>query len=178
MKLPWMAGMMGIVFTLSVTLHLTQISAEPAAHVTKVRVGTYDSRCIAIAYVRTEAFADRIATLRDQLKQAEARGDTKAVERFRKAGERRQWMVHRQGFGHAWVGEYLADHHAALAEIAKNKQLSMIVWSPDYLDPAVFEFVDVTDDVAALFHPDENTQRTMREIRKHPPAKTTDDFDD
>ncbi|MFT3787051.1 MAG: hypothetical protein QM770_12940 [Tepidisphaeraceae bacterium] len=151
--------------------------APTTAQSDKIRIGTYDNRAVALAYARKDGMG-KIKALFDRAKQAEKAGDTKLLERLRQAGDRRQWMSHRQVFGRESVREYLVDHQRDLEGVAKVAGVTMIVWEPDYFDKNVYEIVDVTDAVVDIFQPDDNTKKTIAELLRHEPADIGDDFSD
>lgn len=48
----------------------------------KVRIGTFDSRLVATAYVRSQSFQRRLAKMQADLKGAKAAGDEKRVKQL------------------------------------------------------------------------------------------------
>jgi hypothetical protein len=60
--------------------------ATPSSDRSKLLVGTFDSRLIATAYVRSEAFKQRVAKMQAELKEAKASGEEKLVKQLEAKG--------------------------------------------------------------------------------------------
>lgn len=144
----------------------------------KVRVGIYDSRAVAIAYHHTDAAAAMRKALQTDLEDARRAGDAKKVERLEHAFDRMQWLSHRQGFGRTSVDDAMASVKDKLIEVARTANVSAIVCNPDYLDPTAVERVDLTNEVVALFEPDEKTLKTVSAMRSVAPMEIGFDFED
>lgn len=136
-----------------------------------VRVGTYDSRAVAVAYYRSATFGKQLKEMRAQRDRAQAAGDTRAVEQWEAKGRALQEQVHRQGFGTAPIDNILPEIKAELAALAKAHNLDAIVsqWSLAYERPGA-PWVDVTDELVKCFKPDEATLEVVRKLRQQPPA--------
>ena len=144
---------------------------DPAATPGKptVVVGTFDSRAIATAYVRSDEFSSYLAAQRKDV--------TKVIERAKETGDRQlaaaldalgpamQKRIHQQGFGTAAVDDIIARIGDRLPRIAEKAGVDVIVskWALSFHRPAA-EFVDVTDLLVAEFHADEQTLKTIREL--------------
>jgi hypothetical protein len=168
---------------LGTTIALTGMSvmrAEPAAgdtadQATKpVRVGTFDSRAVALAYYRkfykSPEFTARMKKLRADHDQAKAAGDEEKAKRLEAEGRGEQARSHSQVFGSAPIDDIVAKIKDRLPEIAKQAKVDVIVskWSLTYHSPDA-QFVDVTEPMVKLFQPDESTLKILREIPKHQP---------
>ena len=112
----------------------------------KLRVGTFDSRAIAIAYTRTEDFNQALNKLMEEHKKAKADGDEKKAKELEAKGQAQQQLFHMQGFSTASVSEYLELVKDKIPAIAKEAGVDVIVskWDIVYQSPDA-EFVDVTD---------------------------------
>lgn len=137
----------------------------------KVRVGTFDSRAVAIAYVRSEAFDRHLKGLRAEYEKAKAAGDEKRVKELEAEGPAGQELVHKQGFGTWPVDNILAKIKGKIPKIAKQADVDVIVskWNVVYQRPGV-EFVDVTDLMVQPFDPDESTLQAIKELLKRAPV--------
>jgi hypothetical protein len=144
----------------------TQDGPTPGA---TVRIGTYDSRAVATAYVRSSGFAQRIKALQEQRAAAVKSGDAKAVERLENQGKLMQVRIHLQGFSDAPIDDVLHAVRDQLSEVARRNSVMAIVHAADYHDPQV-ELVDVTDDLVNLFNPDRETLKMVNQLRKTKPA--------
>jgi hypothetical protein len=75
--------------------------------------------------------------------------------------------LHMQGFSNAPVTDCLDAVRDQLPGVARAKGLAAIVSRTDYRDPAA-DVVDITDDIVALFKPDDATLRLIADIRDKP----------
>lgn len=149
-------GLSAIALALGQSQHAT--SAEPEA----VRIGTYDNRAVAIAYVRSgHGPMDAQMT---EYQAAKAGGDKARVKELEAWGEMHQRLLHFQGFGKYPVDDMLAEVPEGLARIAAANDLDAIVWLPSYTGEGV-EIVDVTEDLVRLFSDDEQVLKMARQIQ-------------
>jgi hypothetical protein len=144
-------------------------AAQEPAKAATLRIGTYDSRAVAIAYARSEQFEQKIGDLQRQRSEAEKAGEKKRVAELESQGEAMQIRLHLQGFSTAPIEDVLETVRGGLADLAKRKNIAAIARAVDYHDASA-ELVDVTDDLVALFNPDEQTLKTVRDLRKQKPA--------
>jgi hypothetical protein len=142
-------------------------TATPATD--RIRIGTYDSRAVAIAYGRSKAFLTRVNELREQHKRATDAADQKAADRLAQEAQALQLRIHLQGFSNAPVDDILAKVSDRLPELAQRRGVAAVVSSADYRDDARVEVVDVTDDLTALFEPDEQTQKVIADLKRQAP---------
>jgi hypothetical protein len=153
--------------------------AEPAAKeadqtAKPLRVGTFDSRAVALAFYRkfyrSPEFVAHMKKLKEEHDKAKAAGDQKGAKRLEAEGRGEQEQSHSQVFGSAPVDEIVAKIKDRLPEIAKQAGVDLVVskWSITYRSSGA-ELVDVTEAMAKLFQPDEQTLKLIRELPKHPP---------
>jgi hypothetical protein len=165
-------------------LGMSATGAEPPAKdagqiVKPLRVGTFDSRAVALAYyrkhLRSAEFVASMKKLREDRDKAKAAGENEKARKLEAQGRAGQAQVHSQVFGSAPVDEILAKIKDQLPEIAKRAGVDLIVskWSVAYRSPTA-EFVDVTEPMAKLFQPDEATWKIIRETSKHAPLSAED----
>ena len=135
----------------------------------KVVVGTFDSRAVAVAYVRSDAFSDSLrmkrAEVEQDLERARAAGDDERVAELEALGPAMQKRIYDQGFGSAPVDEIIERIADELPRIAAEAGVDVIVskWVLAYSGPKA-RFVDVTDRLAAEFDPDEETLKVIEEL--------------
>lgn len=160
----------------SLLLVLTLVTAawteeSPAkAEGASLRIGTFDSRAIAIVYYQSEEGQTVIKDIKAKYREAEAASDEQRMEELETHGITQQDRMHRMGFGNASVSgilDNIADSFPALAEQA---QVDLIVskWDVVYSNPAV-EIVDVTEMLIELFHPDKDCSEMLTGLAEHPP---------
>ena len=137
----------------------------------KVRVGTFDSRALAMAYYRSEAFNRQMNDLRAEHEKAKAAGDEKRVKELDAEGPALQELIHKQGFSTWPVDNILERIKGKIPEIATQADVEVIVskWDIVYQRSGV-EFVDVTDLMVRPFDPDEGTLTIIKNIQKQDPV--------
>ncbi len=142
--------------------------AEATTHPVR-RVGYYESRAIAVAFARSRFNTQFPATLAEY-NQAKAAGDQKRIAELKDVFHAMQDRLHRQAFGQEPVDDLLASIQDQLPAIRAKAGVEEIVQGPAPAEPGV-EAVDVTDLLVAEFEPGEDTLKTIRELRKHPPLR-------
>lgn len=134
----------------------------------RMRIGTYDSRAIAVAYARSDMFGGIIGPMHRQRKDAEAAGDQKLMNELDAKGAAMQARLHLQTFSTAPVDEILDQVRDRLAAVAKQKNVVVITRRADYHE-ALIEAIDITDDLVSLFEPDEKTLKVIADVRRQEP---------
>jgi hypothetical protein len=133
-----------------------------------LRVGTYDSRAIAVAYARSEHLKAVHANLLQRRADAEAAGDEALKKEIEAMGGSLQLRLRLQGFSTAPVDDLLDAVRDRLPEVARGAGVAVIMRSVDFHEAAV-EIVDVTDALVALFEPDAAVLSIVAELRSQPP---------
>jgi hypothetical protein len=146
-----------------------------------LRVGTYDSRAVAIAYGNSEDFQKSIAPIHADYEKAKAAKDEKRMREIDAAVKLQQRRMHEQGFSTGSVAPLMDTVKNALPDIAKKANVQIIAskWELNYQSADV-ETVDVTDEVVALFHPNAKVLGWIKSSRGQKPVpieKITDDMD-
>ena len=127
----------------------------------KIRIGVYDNRPVAIACAR--AGMGPVKQMKQKMAEYEAAkkaGDTAKMKMLEAWGESQQRLLHFQGFGHVPVGDLLAPVRPQLAQLLREKHLAAIAMECDVTAPNV-ETVDVTAAIVELFHPDAKTREAV-----------------
>jgi len=159
------------VLVLSSAAYLARGQAPaPVADAAKVRVGTYDPRAVAVAFVASEFNPVRAKMKEHQ--EAKAAGDGARVAELEAWGKTYQRQLHFQGFGRAPVGDLLAPVREGVAGVAQAEGLAAIAMECDFVADGV-EKVDVTDKLVALYSPTEKTLENVRSIRAVEPIALT-----
>ncbi|MFN0058461.1 MAG: hypothetical protein ACKVX7_08390 [Planctomycetota bacterium] len=174
------SGVLGLVLVLGVGVAVAIASAPESRGGREgatldpppIRLGTYESRAIAVAYVHSR-FNTIVEKLTAELKAAEAAGDQTRAAEIRKQGERRQRQLHRQGFSNAPVDDLMVHIKDKLPAVCAAAKVQAIVAGVGYAGPEV-EVVDVTDQLVKEFAPTERTLKMIAELRRQPVV----DFDD
>jgi hypothetical protein len=159
-----------VVISAVVLCLMTGAAASAQAPTSKLRIGVYDSRAVAIAYANSTEFQEMVKAARADYQKAQAAKDEKRMKEIDNRMNLQQRWLHEQGFSTASVAGIVAKVKGALPGVAKKAGVQAIVskWELTYQDPGV-ALVDVTEDLAVLFHARENGQE-WRKILKHPPV--------
>ena len=136
-----------------------------------LRIGTFDSRAIAIAYYNSEAHSDYIKNLKAERDKAKEAGDEERVKELNEEGEASQELAHKQGFSTYPVDNILETIKEKIPDIAKKANVDVIVskWDIVYQRPGV-EFIDVTAELVKIINPDEKMLKLLEEIKKQDPV--------
>jgi hypothetical protein len=137
---------------------------------TKVRVGTFDSRAIAIAYARSALAAPIMKDWKDKYEKAKAEKNEEIIKECEAWGTTHQQLLHLQGFSIGSVAEILEKVKDNLPKAAQEAGVDIIVskWEVVHKNPSI-EIVDVTSHLVKLFNPDEQTLKIIEELSKQPP---------
>lgn len=150
-----------------VLLGFVALSSGPSTQTTgsesdaAVRIGVYDNRAIAIAFAQSRF--NSIGDLVEARAKAAEAGDDARLAELEAKGASLQRRLHFQGFGRYPVDDLLAHVEDELPAVAERLDLDAIVWLSDYHGEHV-EIVDVTDELAALFKPEERALKWIEQI--------------
>ena len=135
-------------------------SPQPA----KLRVGTFDSRAVAMAYYRSSDHMEYIQGLKAEYAQAKEDGDEKRMEELEALGEGSQHVAHKQGFGSWPVHDILVRIRDEIPGIAEKAGVDIIIskWELVHMREGC-EFVDVTVLMAEPFDPSPETWKLIKE---------------
>jgi hypothetical protein len=141
------------------------------------RIGIYDSRCIATAYIGSDIYKQSAEALEKKemmadYRKAKAEGDKKRVKEIKKLGKSQQGLMHEQGFGTAPVDNILEQVSDQLPEIMEESGVGMLVskWDNKTLKKyKSSEQIDVTMLLVNIFNPDEKTKKYVFEIQQKRP---------
>jgi hypothetical protein len=155
--------------------------ASAQAQTNQMRIGVYDSRAIAIAYGNSAEFQQSMKSVRADYEKAKADKDDKKMKEIDARMRLKQRRAHEQGFSTGSVAGCMAKIKDALPGVAKKAGVQAVVskWELNYQAPGV-EVVDVTEELTALFHPNEKVQGWLKDVKNHAPVpleEITDDMD-
>jgi hypothetical protein len=137
-----------------------------------VKVGTFDSRCVAFAYGRTKgegSFFAQVQQLKRDYAAAERAGDAEKMAALQEQGESLQHEMHLKVFCAAPIDDILALVQDEIPQAAAAAGVDLIVGEVLYQGPAV-EIVDVTEEMAKLFTTDPEVIGALAEIQAAPVA--------
>jgi len=148
---------------------------------TKLQIGVFDSRAVAIAYYNSKFSNTQqiFGTLGTRMKEAKEKDDTITIASIEREAMLRQAMMHQQGFGNGSVNNITETIKDKMAELAKTENLSAIVskWEMVF-SGADIELVDVTVKVVDFFEPNEKMKETTKEVLQSEPIKDAYLIDD
>jgi hypothetical protein len=135
------------------------------------RVGTYDSRAVAIAYARSETFDCWLKGIATESEKAKAAEDTTRLKELEAEVLAQHELAHKQVFSVYPVGDILEQIKDKIPHIADQAGVDIIVskWEIVYRRPGI-EFIDVTDLLVEPFGPDEDALKLIDDIRKMDPV--------
>jgi hypothetical protein len=131
----------------------------------RVRVGTYDTRAVAVAFAPSR-FNPVGEKMREYEKAKQAK-DSELMHELEAWGESQQQRLHYQGFCRVPVDDLLAPLKEQLVAVAQKHDLDLITAFNDYKTERV-ELVDITDDLVRLYEPSEKTLATIKDLLSHP----------
>jgi hypothetical protein len=135
----------------------------------KTRLGVFNTRVVALAYGRSEEHNAEVKAKMAEHRRAKEAGDKERMAELERRGRESQERMHRQVFGDAPIPDILEKMADKLPEVARSAGVDAIVTGVHHAGPGV-RVVDVTEQMAAVWNPDEKTRELMRELPKHPPV--------
>lgn len=140
----------------------------PLAAQQPLRIGTYDTRAIAVAYAHSSYLQTPLRAKKQELEAAKAAGDTARMKELEEWGQAHQRQLHRQGFSRVPVTDLLAHVKDRLPEAAARAGVQAIAADCDYLAPGVVT-VDITDELVRLFDPSPRVLSIVKDMKGKPP---------
>lgn len=136
-----------------------------------IRVGTFDSRAVAIAYYQSAGQRQYRQGLTERYEAAEDAGDQWLIMQMDDLFPAIQHRMHQQGFSTGSVREIMETVSESLPEVARQAEVSAIVsqWEIPYSSEAV-EQVDLTAQIVALIDPSERALNMVEELKRNPPV--------
>jgi Skp family chaperone for outer membrane proteins len=133
----------------------------------QIRVGTYDSRLVALAFYRADnmkRISDFMDNLNLELQKAQEAKDDKKLKDLEARGPAFQNLMHQQVFGNLSIPNVIETIKDRLPAIAKKTGVSLVVskWEIQYADPEI-ETVDLTFQLVDIFNLDDTTRKMIEE---------------
>jgi Skp family chaperone for outer membrane proteins len=138
--------------------------------ISKLRIGTFDSRCVAVAYGRSADFMKEIDVLRNDVAKAKEDGNEELAKELEQQGPTKQVLMHQQVFSNGSINNILEKIKDKLPTLAKDNNVKMILskWEIPFADDS-FEYVDITDQLVKFFNPDDATKKIIDNIKAMEP---------
>ncbi len=156
----------------ALTLNAASLGTAQESPQQAARIGTFDSRAVALAYYRSPEGLERMKPEWDQkLRDAEAAGDSARVEEIKLFMPSFQHLLHQQVFSTGSICNVLREIEEDLPAIAAEAGVSVIVsqWELAYSD-ADLPLIDVTPQIVALFDVDEQLAGQLAEMKDVEPV--------
>ena len=146
--------------------------AQDGAPKIRERIGVYDSRSIAIAFVRSPAHERELQQLITEHRKAKEAGELDKVAELEAEGKAQQKKAHQQAFSTEPVDDLLLHITNALPEIQKAAGVTVLIskWDEAGLRKhAGAEKVDVTLQLVDAFQPNARQRKSAIEIQARKP---------
>ncbi len=139
------------------------------------KIGTFDSRAIAIAYANSAEGSQFINGLRAEMAKARESRNDSLVRAVSEKGRVHQVLMHLQGFSVGSVSEILKKHAPEMKEVARAAGVEALVskFELAYLGNGI-DTVDVTLPMVKLFDPSERALVWVADLAHQPPLPMFD----
>jgi len=136
----------------------------------KFRIGTFDSRCVALAYGRSTEFMQLRDSIETLYSKAKADSNKEKIDEIEQYKPTMQVLLHQQVFSNGSIVNIVEKITGKISSIAKENKLNMILskWEITFTDGSI-ELIDITDQLTALFNPDEATNKIIKDIKAMEP---------
>ena len=137
----------------------------------KIHIGIFDSRCVALAYGRSADFMKLRDSIETVYSKAKADSNKEIIEEIEQFKPTMQVILHQQVFSSGSIINILEKVKDKFPAIAKKNNLKMILskWEMMFADESI-DFIDITDQLVALFNPDEATSKIIDNIKSMEPV--------
>jgi hypothetical protein len=137
---------------------------------TTVRIGTYDSRAVALAYYNSVEQRQVSQNMQAEYQKAKAAGDEAKIKELEAAGPARQELMHQQVFSSGTISNIMVTLRGNIPAIARDARVVLMAskWDVTYRDSSI-EYVDVTMQLVKLFNPEEKVLQWIEEMKSQPP---------
>ena len=159
-----------IVLSCAILVSVTAFAGNPAQTKPTIKIGTFDSRVVALAYFRSEEYRLSMTELHKKHQQAKAENNDSLIKVLEKEGPWMQIRMHQQVFSNAGASSIMSKIADAIPDIAREAGVVLIVskWEMPYVDSSV-EIIDVTLPIAKLFKPNEQTLKIIEQMKSQEP---------
>ncbi len=153
------------------------VCAEDVEARTIEKIGSYDSRSVAIAFMGSEVYKKTrgklLTTKMAEHKKAKEEGDKQKIKELEAWGKAQQQLLHKQGFGTEAVTDILAHISDQLPGIKKKAKVDLLISKWDTKALASHEgvpTVDITLRLIEAFKPTEKQKKSALEIQEKEPV--------
>lgn len=166
----WLPALIACALAVAAPSHAETAPAGPGAQGDCLRVGVFDSRAVAIVFLRSPAGREPMFELKRRHAEAKEAGNDSLMADLEAQGLAMQDRWHRMGFGTASVRWILRRIEDRLPELAREAGVDLIVsrWNVVFQEPDV-QLVDVTAVLVDALDTDEDIPTLLSELAKNPP---------
>ena len=164
-------GNLSIIIIITIILFLASDIALSQQQSSKIRIGTFDSRCVALAYGRSPDFMKEMDSVKIALAKAKEEDNKERIEELEQLGPTKQVLMHQQVFSNGSGLNILEKVKDKVPAIAKENNLKMILskWEIIFADESI-DFIDITDQLVTIFNPDEQTKKIIENMKSMEPV--------
>jgi hypothetical protein len=154
----------------TITITLALLLGSLTLNAQQFKVGTFDSRGVALAFYNSEYWAGVLKAKRAELESEKRAGNKEKVAELEKWGQGQQDLAHQQVFGSAPIPNVLEHLAPAFPEIAKAAAVPVIVSDVRYADSSV-QKVDVTMHILDWLKSSDRTRAMVKSLKNVPPSE-------
>ena len=156
-----------MVAMLFISIFLNDVFAQSKS--VPIKIGTYDSRIVVLAYSRSEHFAKVMNEMKESEAIMQSNDTVKKMETIYKIFTQ-QYIMHQQVFSSGSSANILALVKDKLPEVAKDAGVFAIVskWELTFADTNV-ELIDLTMPVSKLFNPSGDFEKMVPDMQNQAP---------
>ena len=142
---------------------------------TKMRIGVFDSRAVAIAHGNSPERGEYVSKLQSELAKAKLAEDGVRAKEIEAKGKSAQILAHLQAFSTSSVSDILQKHKSEIYRIAIEMDVAAIVSKFELIYfRGGMEKVEVTARLVEMFKPGPQAQKWIKEITKQNPLPLID----
>ena len=140
-----------------------------------MRIGTYDSRAIAVASAQSTESMKFLADLQAEMAEAKAAKNDTLIRQKAKTMEAYQVLMHLRGFSVGSVADILEKHKAEVDSVAREAGVRVIVSKFELIQTGTgADVVDVTLPLARILKPTEQQLTWISQLKDQPPLPLLD----
>ena len=140
-----------------------------------MRIGTYDSRAVAIAFGNSSEGMQFVSNLRAEMMKAREAGNDSLVRHIENKAGVYQKLNHLRAFSIGSVSEILQNHEAEVAAVAEEAGVQALVSKFELIYTGMgVDTVDVTLALTRIFKPSEQVQKWISGVPNQKPLPMAD----
>lgn len=155
---------------IALTASLLVVLLLPPAFAQTLRIGTFDSRAVALAWYNSAQGRKELGSLHAAFSDAKKRNDAARIKELEALGPARQQLMHQQVFSNGSILNLAPALRPRIEAAAKAAGVSIVVsrWEIAWSDPHI-EQVDLTDAIVDAIAPDAKARRWIADMKGKDP---------